>query len=296
MNGKVLKVVEYNLSFGENTRKINVYGLFRYKKNNNLYIIYSDTNLQYNYISYGSSHIKEGSVLSMAITHPEDEEIIKEYVYKVVHQQKLDNFEIISLETINGIELISANKLAVDPNVLKQLADLTLPKEKEETKTEPQEEQPKKRSFKVLFFPLLLVIIGLGIYFFLATPKKSTGSIKVFTCTKTYQHTTLNASVEEKNTYQFSLQEQLQKVTEKKTYHFKEEKDYQDFIQKGTIYKYIPDEDEGTFQKNDQAFTLTTTTYQEVNISYNQPTNYEEALSFQQKEGYTCEERLEENE
>ena len=50
MNGKVLKVVEYNLTFGESTRLINVYGLFRYKKNNNLYIVYSDTNIQYNYI------------------------------------------------------------------------------------------------------------------------------------------------------------------------------------------------------------------------------------------------------
>ena len=71
MNGKVLKVVEYNLTFGETTRQINVYGLFRYKKNNNLYIVYSDTNTKYNYVSYGSSHIKNQSVLSMKVNNKE---------------------------------------------------------------------------------------------------------------------------------------------------------------------------------------------------------------------------------
>ena len=36
MYGKVLKVVEYNLTFGTNVRMVNVYSVFRYKKNNGL--------------------------------------------------------------------------------------------------------------------------------------------------------------------------------------------------------------------------------------------------------------------
>ena len=44
MNGKVLKVVEYNLEFGKQARMVNVFGVFRYLPNNNLYIIYKMTN------------------------------------------------------------------------------------------------------------------------------------------------------------------------------------------------------------------------------------------------------------
>ena len=87
MNGKVLKVVEYNLTFGETTRQINVYGLFRYKKNNNLYIVYSDTNTKYNYVSYGSSQIKNQTVLSMKVNNKEEEEIIFYFLFRVINHQ-----------------------------------------------------------------------------------------------------------------------------------------------------------------------------------------------------------------
>ena len=39
MNGKELRVSEYNLTFGKSARMINVFGIFKYKANNNLYII-----------------------------------------------------------------------------------------------------------------------------------------------------------------------------------------------------------------------------------------------------------------
>ena len=51
MNGKVLKVVEYNLEFGKQARMVNVFGVFRYLPNNNLYIIYRDVLQDYNYVS-----------------------------------------------------------------------------------------------------------------------------------------------------------------------------------------------------------------------------------------------------
>ena len=42
MNGKELKVIVYNLTFASSQRLVNVFGVFRYKKNNNLYVIYTE--------------------------------------------------------------------------------------------------------------------------------------------------------------------------------------------------------------------------------------------------------------
>ena len=36
MNGKTLKVVEYNLTFGGTDRFVNVFGFFKYKKTRNI--------------------------------------------------------------------------------------------------------------------------------------------------------------------------------------------------------------------------------------------------------------------
>ena len=39
MNGKTIKVKQYNLQFGEKERFINILSCFKYKKNGNIYII-----------------------------------------------------------------------------------------------------------------------------------------------------------------------------------------------------------------------------------------------------------------
>ena len=124
MNGKELKVVEYNLTFGGKARIVNVLGLFRYIKNNSLYVIYTDKDTTYNIINYGSSHIKNDSILSMT-PKKEDEEIIKEYIFKDANKEELNGFEVQSLESINSIEIISSNKLEVKPEVIQSLIEKT---------------------------------------------------------------------------------------------------------------------------------------------------------------------------
>ncbi len=294
MNGKVLKVVEYNLTFGESTRLINVYGLFRYKKNNNLYIVYSDTDIQYNYISYGSSHIKDKSVLSMAVSTKEEEEMIKEYIFKVVNHEELSNFEMISLEKIDGIELISSNKLEIKGDVLKTLIDLTIPQIKKEEKVAKEVDvQPKKKGKKkVLFIILFLVLVAGGGYGYLQMRPKETKVIKTFTCTKTYQHDTLKAKVEEENTYHFGNSEKLEFYEEKKNYQFLTAEDYQDFINKGLIYRYIPEENDSSFKQNEKKYNFQTYVKKTVDVSYDKKTTYEEALQEIKEEGYTCEEKV----
>lgn len=296
MNGKVLKVVEYNLTFGATDRYVNVYGVFKYTKNNNLYIIYSDPNPTYNYISYGSSYIKNNSILSLATTKKEEEEIVKEYIFKIINQEPTKDFEFISLDSIEEIEIIGSNKIEVKEEVLKSLINLTIPKPKKE-EIENQSIKPKKKKFHKITFLLLIILIGGSIYFFMTKNNDKTtevkDSIKTFICTKEYQSNTLDAKIKEENTYHFSLQENLEYIEGTKEYQFLSKDSYQDFIQNGTFNKYIEeDEKNSSFSQDEENNIFKTNLKTIVDSSYNKPTNYEEALSREKADGYSCQERL----
>ena len=98
MNGKLAKVKQYNLEFGARDRFVNILGCFKYKPNGNVYIIYADTDTKYSIIYYGSGHLKESVALCMQCRNKTEEEIIKEYLFKLIQQDNLDNFELISLD------------------------------------------------------------------------------------------------------------------------------------------------------------------------------------------------------
>ncbi len=293
MNGKTLKVVEYNLSFGSSARMVNVFGVFRYKPNNNLYIVYADVNVQYNIIYYGSSHIKGNSILSMACSDSKEDEIIKEYIFKTLNKETLEDFEIISLETIEGVEIISSNKLEVKPEVLYNLVDITIPKPKIEEEKKTPEKPKQKSSKKILLLFLIILFIGGSVYFYLKfLPVKET-AVKSFICTKNYQHDILSANVLEENTYHFNTQEKLEYYNTVTTYQFSSQEEYQDFISKGTIYRYMPSEEvDGGWDKDDQQYLFKVMTKEKIDTSYNLPTNYEDALAYYKRDGYTCEEKI----
>ncbi len=288
--GKILKVTEYDLSFGNNARKVNVFGCFKYKPTNSLYIIYADVNDNYNVVYYGGSHVKGNSVLSMGCRDKKDEEIIKEYIYKVTEKKELKNFEEIALDNIEEIEIIASNKLEIKKEVLDSLIDLTIPKPVEKEEVKPVK---KKSSKKILiFFIFILLLVGGGyVYFATLTPKETVS--KNMVCTLTKKHDTLNANLEETSTYNFNYQDVLESIDTTMIYQFITEEDYQEFINKGTFYRYMPDEDtDGGWSKDDTAHTFTIITKENIDDTYDKPTNYEEVLITLKKDGYSCQENI----
>ena len=118
-------------------------------------------------------------------------------------------------------------------------------------------------------------------------------TVKTFICTKEYQSNTLDATVKEENTYHFSLQEELEYIEGTKQYQFSSKDSYQDFIQEGTFNKYIEkDEENSSFSQDEKNNTFKTTLKTTIDSSYNKPTNYEEALTREKEDGYSCQERL----
>lgn len=298
MNGKVLKVAEYDLTFGKSARMINVFGIFRYKGNNNLYIVYADVLMNNNVIRYGSSHIKENSALSMKCSSLKDQEIIKEYIFKITEKQKLDNFEIIKLDNIDEVEIIGSNMLEIKKEVLDSLIDLTIPKSnvKEEVVSNSSNKKRRGCSLKILLFLIILLILGSGIYYYFVVIASQETVYKRIICTKSYQHEEISdVNVDEEDTFNFNNKDSLESVDIVSIYNFLTEDSYLDFINKGLYYKYMPDSDdaEGGWDKDDDAYTFKIITKDRVDTAYNKPTGYEEVLAYYKSEGYSCQENIE---
>lgn len=292
MNGKTIKVKQYNLQFGEKERFINILSCFKYKKNGNIYIIYSDIDQKYSLVYYGSGHLKENEALCMPCREKEEVEIIKEYIFKLLKKEPMDNFEIYSIDNVETIEIIGSEKLEVKTEILSNLIDIMIPKKELEKEKTKETKKKKNNPLKPLLIILIIIILIIGSSYFLlgGTPKDNTKTNII--CTKTYQHETLNAKVEETNTYNFDLNDELQTIDTTMIYKF-DKSSYQDFILKGTYYKYMPSSDtEGGWDKNDEEYTFKVVTKKRVDTSYTEPTNYEEALSYYKENGYTCEEKI----
>lgn len=294
MNGKTIKVVEYNLSFGSNDRMVNILGVFRYKTNNNMYIIYSDVDIKYNIIYYGSSYIKNNQVLSIASNQKDTEEIVKEYIYKSINNEQLDNFQMISLDNIEGLEIISSNKIEVKPDVLYQLIEKNIPKNLEKEESTSIEKSKKKKSNKLTIIIVLILVLGISLFYLFNNMSSKNDSTKLFVCTKEYLHDTLDAKVEEENTYYFNNFDEVEKVNNKKIYYFQKKDSYSSFIKNGTMYKYMPDDKEGSWDKSDTEYWFKTDVTINVDSSYQEEKKYESAINYYRKNGFYCIEKVEE--
>lgn len=294
MNGKELKVEENTLTFGANVRKVNVFGLFKYKPNNNLYVIYADKDTSYSVVQYGTSHIKNDSILSMSSNKDRDENIIKEYIFKVTEKGDLSNFEIINLDNIEKIEIISSNQLAIKKEVLENLISITIPKKEEEVSTHSQN---KKKGSIVSTLASIIIVFAIvygGFYYYsnYIQGNNQNTFTKTITCTKQYAHNDLNnVKVDEEQIFAFNNNDILDNVKINTTYSFSNEEDYSDFISKGTLYAYVPSEDtSGGFKQDDEKHTFSMIEQIKIDETYNKPTEYEEVLSYYKNEGYTCNE------
>ena len=298
MNGKELKVAELELKFGGQPRMVDVFGVFRYKPNNGLYVIYVDVGI-YNYVCYGVSFVKNDSILCMNSNKSEDIEVIKEYIFKVTNGEALDNFEIFSLDSIKEIEIIGSKNFEIKKDVLLSLIDKTTPKKVDNVEEKKEEVKIKKKKSPVvtaLLFILILVIAGSG-YFYYKSIMNNQSVSRVIYCVKEYSHDDLDSvSVKDERTFKFNNYDKLSDLDEVMTYKFNSDDVYLDFINKSLYSKYMVennDDTKGDYKIDDENKTFITYARTKIDESYGGSVEYEEILSVSKKDSYTCEEKIE---
>lgn len=289
--GKVLTIFSNDLQFGKSDRQVNIFGLFRFKENNTNYVVYADVYDQYNIIYYATAHIKGENILALAAKKEEDNNIVKEYIFKLTNKEKLENYEMLSLDNIEYLEIIDFNKIEVKPEIVTTLINLVIPKE-EKAIAKNNSKGKKTHSKTIILLLILIIFFYVGAFFLNNKPDQNIISKNIL-CKINYEHDELEAIFYEEKTFNFDNQDNLQNIDNLSQYVFKTSEDYQDFVNKGIYFKYQPEENNnGGFTLDDETYTYKITYKEYIDDNYSYPTNYEEVLSYYKEKGYTCEESI----
>lgn len=275
MIGKQIRLNDYKFTYGRETIYLNVYGAFKNKKNGNKYVIYSYDN---NRLYFGSLFIRNKEIIVM-IPKEDESEIVKKFTYSILDNKLSDDFEVISLDDIDSIEII--DETLCDFNVdMSKLYDITIPK----PKVEKEEIKPNKKiSIASIFFVLLFVVI---ILFFFVNPEVIFGKNKEYSCTKSYLHDELPASVNEEVVLVFNGKDNINSIDVKTDYVFSDAQYYKDFKDKSYFYNYFKEGD--TYKFEDTTYTYRLFSKIDTNEDYFMPSKLDDLVSYYRNNGYEC--------
>lgn len=275
MIGKQIRLNDYKFTYGRETIYLNVYGAFKNKKNGNKYVIYSYDN---NRLYFGSLFIRNKEIIVM-IPKEDESEIVKKFTYSILDNKLSDDFEVISLDDIDSIQII--DETLCDFNVdMSKLYDITIPK----PKVEKEEIKPNKKiSIASIFFVLLFVVI---ILFFFVNPEVIFGKNKEYSCTKSYLHDELPASVNEEVVLVFNGKDDINSIDVKTDYVFSDAQYYKDFKDKSYFYNYFKEGD--TYKFEDTTYTYRLFSKIDTNEDYFMPIKLDDLVSYYKNNGYEC--------
>lgn len=275
MIGKQIRLNDYKFTYGRETIYLNVYGAFKNKKNGNKYVIYSYDNSR---LYFGSLFIRNKEIIVM-IPKEDESEIVKKFTYSILDNKLSDDFEAISLDDIDSIQII--DETLCDFNVdMSKLYDITIPK----PKVEKEENKPNKKiSIASIFFVLFFVVI---ILFFFVNPEVIFGKNKEYSCTKSYLHDELPASVNEEVVLVFNGKDNINSIDVKTDYVFSDAQYYKDFKDKSYFYDYFKEGD--TYKFEDTTYTYRLFSKIDTNEDYFMPSKLDDLVSYYRNNGYEC--------
>lgn len=273
MNGKIIKLNDYKLTYGEGNVYINVFGAFKYKGSK--YIVYSYDNTK---LYWGSLFIRNNESVVMT-SKGDDEEIIKNFVFSIIDEKKDENYETISLKDINNIQIIDEHLCNFKVDILK-LNDLTIPKEKVVT---TDTNTKKGFSYMTLFFIIFLLVV---VAFFFFNPEILLGKNSTYKCIRKYTHDKLPASVNETVTLVFDSKGKIVSINTKSDFVFTDTTYYNNFRDNSYFYQYFKDGD--TYKFDDDKYTYRLFSSTDVKNDYFGPTTKDELLEQYKNDNYSC--------
>lgn len=279
MIGKKIKVMDYKFTYGEEDIYINVYGAFKYLKNSNRYIIYSYDDKK---LYYGSFFVKDNIGTIMAPKNT-DKDIINNFINGILSNNINNEYEIINLKEINGIQVI--DELIFDNEVdINKLYEYTIPKE------EVQEVITKKGNFSFAILGIILLFIVIGLFFFV-NPEIITGKNKLYICEKSVNDNKLPMVVNEKINLSFFNNGDIINMNLIYDYVFTDVNYYNEFKNKNYFYKYIEEGD--TYKFDDSIYTYRVFRSIDVANDFFLPNSEEDLIVYYKNNGYDCNEKEE---
>ena len=275
MNGKVIKLNDYKFNFGQETIFLNVFAVFKNIKNGNKYIIYSYDNKK---LYCGSTFVKNNEIIVM-ISKGENDDDIKKFVKELINNNYQEEYEIISLDKVNSIQVIDEAICDVDVDI-KKLNDITIPKHKVVEK----EVVPKKKvNFTIVFLLVFILVVAM---FFFFNPEVINGKNVYYTCSMSYNHEKLPASVIENVELEFNGHGTIIDIKVKSDYIFNDVNYYKEFRDKSYFYQYFSDGD--TYKFDDDTYTYKLFSSINTKEDFFLPTDKDGLIKHYQDDNYTC--------
>ena len=244
MNGKVIKLNDYKFNFGQETIFLNVFAVFKSIKNGNKYIIYSYDNKK---LYCGSAFVKNNEIIVM-ISKGENDDDIKKFVKELIDNNYQEEYEIISLDKVNSIQVIDEAICDIDVDINK-LNDITIPK----PKVVEKEVVPKKKvNFTIVFLLVFILVVAM---FFFFNPEVINGKNVYYTCSKSYDI-------------------------------FNDVNYYKEFRDKSYFYQYFSDGD--TYKFDDNTYTYKLFSSINTKEDFFLPTDKDGLIKHYQDDNYTC--------
>lgn len=280
MIGKKIKVNDYKFTYGQETVIINLYGVFKNIKNGSKYAIYSYDNNSSSKLYYGTFYKRNNEAVIMT-SKENPKEIVKEFVDFIIKDAKNDKFEIIPLNEIHSIQII--DEYTSDFNVdIDKLYDLTIPKPI--VKEIPKELKKKKPiSIAAIFFTLFIIVV---IAFFFFNPEVIIGKDKHYSCTKTYYHSSIPASINEQIDLTFNGKGNIKNINLTTDYNFNDANYYKEFKDKGYFYQYM--EEGNTYKFLDEGNIYRLFSKIDITGDFFLPTSEKELIEHYESNKYTC--------
>lgn len=247
MIGKRIKVNDFKFKYGQETIFINVFGAFKYKKNNNKYVVYSYDNSK---LYYGSLFIRDNELVIM-LSKNDSEELIDKFLDDILNDKSDNDFEIISLDKITSAQIIDEGVVNKKIDINK-LDELTIPKKKVQ---EEVSENKKKKGISIsgVFFALFIVVI---VAFFFFNPEIIIGKDKSYVCNIKYNHKTLSIPVIEEVKLTFNGKGKIKSSMVTYDYIFNSDSEYNKFKNNGEFYKYMNEGDTYKFIDEDKTYRV----------------------------------------
>lgn len=281
MYGKLLKINDFNFTYGQEEKKIFVFLCFKDTKYNTQYVIFAD-NLADNKLYYGSAYVRNNILVIMEVENDISDKI-RNITTNYINNINTGEIQILSMENIEKVEWISSNHIEVRPESLVRLDSISIPKPKVKEKKKDNEKKEKK---KTLLICLSVFLIFLIVFAFI-NKEHLIKHGKIIHCESDYQHTILSATVHEEKDFKYNLFGDIYEVSTISEYLFFDKDEFNEFYDNGIYFEYIEtdqgdysfDKERMLYRMNEKIVDFTT---------YDKPVKKEEIKGYYEEYGYVC--------
>lgn len=276
MKGKILKISSNDLYGNVDERQVIVFSCFNHLKYMNRYVLFTflgeyDKKKLY----YGSVHMKDNSIVIFAVNNN-----VFDYIDKFKNDYMNGNvnsleYEIIDIDKIEKVELVSYNEMSFDK--LKELEEISLKKESNNLVENSKEKKPI--FLYILLIILILFLIGITYLYFRPDDFKIRN--KTLVCDIYKYNYDVDMDYQERREVIFDQNDHVKKIEVTDSYIFLDKEEYDDFKNSEKENQYF--KIDGTFKYDDSKKTLMIS-YQDKSII----DSYDDMRDYLKNEGYNC--------